>query len=129
MKSIHFITIALVGVTLITLSGLFIFHEIMKTSSSGQYIFNGEGVMITEIFYIPSQEWKIKYEILDREIESSDRAGVFVCVHSEDGDMIMIYTYEGISPDYTIIHHGPGEYYLDITGYNSVWRITVTSLD
>ena len=95
--------------------------------SSEGLIIEGEGIKISDRFYIPKNEWKLSYEVLGRKSESFQQAGLVISVYSIDHNQIVeTAVYEGIGSDSIVIFHGPGYFYLDITGINSFWKIKIS---
>lgn len=92
-----------------------------------KYMFNGVGEKTTETFTIPTKEWKIQFTLTgEPEKEKSLVFGVFV--YRERGPPhIASVTFDRFGEDHTIVHDGPGEYYLKVVSSNCDWRITVTA--
>lgn len=96
--------------------------------SSAGLILEGEGIEISERFYIPKREWMLTYEVLGRKSESFQQVGIVISVYSIDqNEIVEIAVYEGIGSDNIVIFHGPGYFYLHITGVNSFWKIEVST--
>jgi hypothetical protein len=96
--------------------------------SSAGLILEGEGIEISDRFYIPEKEWKLTYEVLGRKSESFQQVGLVISVYSIDqNEIVETAVYEGIGSDNIVIFHGPGYFYLDITGVNSFWKIKVST--
>ena len=96
--------------------------------SSAGLILEGEGIEISDRFYIPKKDWKLTYEVLGRKSESFQQVGLVISVYSIDhNEIIETAVYEGIGSDNIVILHGPGYFYLDITGVNSFWKIKVST--
>ena len=106
------------------------YHNREPTSeiSSAGLILEGEGIEISERFYIPKNEWKLTYEVLGRKSENFQQVGIVISVYSIDqNEIVETGVYEGIGSDNIAIFHGPGYFYLDITGVNSFWKIKVST--
>ncbi len=96
--------------------------------SSAGLILEGEGIEISDRFYIPEKDWKLTYEVLGRKSESFQQVGLVISVYSIDqNEIVETAVYEGIGSDNIVIFHGPGYFYLDITGVNSFWKIKVST--
>lgn len=95
---------------------------------SGDLILEGEGIEISERFYIHTEEWKLTYEVSGRKSENFQQVGIVISVYSIDqNEIVETAIYEGIGSDNMLIFHGPGYFYLDITGVNSFWKIKVST--
>lgn len=57
--------------------------------SSEGLILEGEGIEISDRFYIPKREWKLTYEVLGRKSESFQQVGIVISVYSIDHNEIV----------------------------------------
>lgn len=97
------------------------------TSSPTKYTFSGSGIRTTEIFTIPTKDWKV-YVTGSKQDTTNKYFVVQVYIYTSNneilGDLVNL-THEG--DDYTISHGGPGQFYLKIAGMNAEWTVTVTA--
>lgn len=101
------------------------------TQKEKEYVFlkefSGKTDKTTESFYIPSSEWRIKWEY-----EGSEYANFhFFVYEKETGDMITsVDGGEGASgSDITYIYVGGGEYYIEVSAYElEYWKIIIEVL-
>ena len=77
--------------------------------SSAGLILEGEGIEISDRFYIPEKEWKLTYEVLGRKSESFRQVGLVISVYSIDqNEIVETAVYEGIGADKIVIFYGFG---------------------
>lgn len=93
-----------------------------------EYSFSGVGDKSTYTFYIPTREWVMAYEAT-ADFDEAEYASLTIIVYPE-GESAR-YTdwidFNGVGKDYTIVHHGPGKYYLRIISANCKWEINIAA--
>ena len=93
-----------------------------------RYYFSGSTSKTTESFYIPTRDWRISFEVTG-DSRYEDYSFFIFFVYPED---FIIFVETGgltnrFGQEYTVVHHGPGNYYLRVASSYCYWRITVTA--
>lgn len=95
--------------------------------SRTRYTFSGSSSKTTETFHIPTEEWRISYEVNEEPRNEEYFMFVFFVYPTDSIIWIDMGGAQNFGKDYTIIHHGPGDYYLRIASLYCNWKITVTA--
>ena len=105
-----------------------VFRTSLPQLEPAKYVFQGEASKNTETFYISTKDWKISYDVTgDPNNEQYMTFAVFV--YPEDSIIFIDFFYHnGFGKDYTVIHHGPGNYYLKVVSSYCRWQIAITEL-
>ncbi|OGD54268.1 hypothetical protein A3K80_08080 [Candidatus Bathyarchaeota archaeon RBG_13_38_9] len=90
-----------------------------------QYTFTGTGGKESYTFYIPTREWVIWYDVKATYDPSYSTLVIFVYPEGESALFVSSINYNGAGQDYSIVHHGPGRYYLKIISANCDYTIVV----
>lgn len=95
----------------------FTLRDAMAWQTTAQ--FAGQGIKETESFYVPTREWRVRWEATPIDSVSS-----FSCyVYRENGSSVAVMT--GANEDQSMVRSGPGRHYLSINSFGCTWKVYV----